>query len=292
MVPAPAGLPDRLATANRTLVMGVLNITPDSFSDGGKWFDSATAITRGSDLMQSGADIIDIGGESTRPGSLRIPVAEELARVLPVITDLAGSKAVISIDTTRAEVAAQAVGAGALIINDVSGGLADPQMVAVAAETKAIFVISHWRGHSARMYENASYGDVVGEVCAELRRSVARAVDAGVEPEKIVLDPGLGFAKGPEHNWELLRHYQRLAGLGFPLLIGASRKRFLAELLTEQWQNDLQSRDDATAALSALVAQRGAWGVRVHEPAASAAAVRVVGKWYSSPEPTTQESPQ
>lgn len=200
VVTVPAGLPDHLATANRTLVMGVLNITPDSFSDGGKWFDSATAIAHGTELIQSGADIIDVGGESTRPGSMRIPVAEELARVLPAIAELAGSGAVISIDTTRAEVAAQAVAAGAPIINDVSGGLADPEMVEVAAQTKAIFVISHWRGHSARMYENASYGDVVGEVCAELRHSVEVAVAAGVEPEKIVLDPGLGFTKTPKHN--------------------------------------------------------------------------------------------
>lgn len=292
MPPAPAGLPEHLTNVNRTLVMGVLNITPDSFSDGGKWFDSATAIAHGTELARAGADIIDVGGESTRPGSLRIPVAEELARVLPAITELAGNGTVISIDTTRAEVAAQAVAAGALLINDVSGGLADPQMAEVAAQTKAIFVISHWRGHSARMYENASYGDVVAEVCAELRRSVEAALRAGVEQDKIVLDPGLGFAKGPEHNWELLRNYQRLADLRFPLLIGASRKRFLAELLTEQWQNDLQSRDDATAAVSALVAQQGAWGVRVHEPASSAAAVRVVGKWQSSPNPTTQESTQ
>ena len=292
MSPAPTGLPEHLANANRTLVMGVLNITPDSFSDGGKWFDSTTAIAHGTELIQSGADIIDVGGESTRPGSLRIPVAEELARVLPAITELASTGAVISIDTTRAEVAAQAVAAGALLINDVSGGLADPQMAEVAAQTEAIFVISHWRGHSARMYENASYGDVVVEVCAELSQSVEAALRAGVEQDKIVLDPGLGFAKGPEHNWELLRNYQRLADLGFPLLIGASRKRFLAELLTEQWQNDLQSRDDATAAVSALVAQQGAWGVRVHEPASSAAAVRVVGKWQSSPNLTTQESTQ
>ncbi|RIJ78800.1 dihydropteroate synthase [Nakamurella silvestris] len=248
--------------------MGILNVTPDSFSDGGRWNSTDTAVAHGRLLVAEGADLVDVGGESTRPGAHRVTVADELARVVPVITALAAEGIRCSVDTTRAVVAEAAVRAGAVIINDVSGGLADPDMVTVAAETGVPWILMHWRGHSDRMQDLARYDDVTAEVTAELLRQADRAVTAGVDPAAIVLDPGLGFAKNGDHNLQLLRDLPHLADLGFPLLVGASRKRFIGELLADAdgTPRPPAGREAATAALSVLVAQRGAWGVRVHEP--------------------------
>lgn len=271
------GLPFSVRDAGRCLVMGVVNVTPDSFSDGGRWLDPDAAVAHGRRLLAEGADLLDVGGESTRPGAERVPQAEELRRVLPVIAGLVAEGAVVSIDTMRAEVAAAALEAGAAIVNDVSAGQADPEMAAVVARTGAPYVAMHWRGHSATMDHRAVYQDVVDEVCAELLARVDALVAAGVDPRQIVLDPGLGFAKTAEHNWRLLAALDRLTGLGRPLLVGASRKRFLGSLLAgaDGVPMPPDRRDDATAATSALAAAAGAWAVRVHAVAASAAAVRV-----------------
>jgi dihydropteroate synthase len=255
--------------------MGVLNVTPDSFSDGGDHADPDAAVAHGRLLAAQGADLVDVGGESTRPGAERVPVAEELDRVLPVIAALSGAGVACSVDTTRAEVATQAVAAGAVLVNDVSGGMADPEMLAAVAGLRTPYVVMHWRGPSAGMQANAHYTDVVSEVCPELRARVESARAAGVE--ELVVDPGLGFAKNAEHNWALLRELPRLAELG-PVLVGASRKRFLGELLGDRPPKE---RDDATTAITALVAQQGGWGVRVHDVRPSADAVRVVQRLRS-----------
>src|SRR6266496_4797772 len=227
----PPGLPD----PGRCLVMGVVNVTPDSFSDGGAWFGAEAAIARGRQLAAQGADIVDVGGESTRPGAQRITAEEELRRVIPVITGLAGEDVPVSVDTMRAEVAAVAVDAGARLVNDVSGGLADPDMPRLVAQAGVPYVVMHWRGHSHDMYSRAVYADVVTEVRDELARRVDAVVGEGVDPSLLIVDPGLGFAKRPDHNWELLTHLDELADLGrarpFPVLVGASRKRFLGRLL-------------------------------------------------------------
>ncbi len=249
--------------------MGVLNVTPDSFSDGGEHDTCEQAVVFGRSLFAAGADLVDVGGESTRPGALRVTCEQELARVVPVVEALTREGVRCSIDTMRAEVAAAAVGAGAVLVNDVSGGLADPQMLATIASLGSPYIVMHWRGESSDMQARAVYDDVVDEVCAELSARVEAAREAGIE--QLAVDPGLGFAKTAEHNWALLRAIPRLQQLG-PVLIGASRKRFLGELLDRQPKD----RDDATAALTALVAQQGVWGVRVHDVAASADAVRVV----------------
>jgi len=256
------------ALAGRPWVMGILNVTPDSFSDGGRWDSTDAAVAHGRELVHAGADLVDVGGESTRPGAHRVAEAEELARVLPVIRALAEEGVRCSVDTTRSAVAEAAVEAGAVIINDVSGGLADPDMARVAAATGAPWILMHWRGHSERMQDLARYADVTAEVGAELLRQVDLAVAAGVDPSAIILDPGLGFAKNGDHNLQLLRDLPQLVGLGFPLLVGASRKRFLGELLadTAGQLRPPAGREAATAAISLLVAQQGAWGVRVHEP--------------------------
>ncbi|MGR6913674.1 dihydropteroate synthase [[Actinomadura] parvosata] len=267
--------------AERCLVMGVVNVTPDSFSDGGLWFDEAAAIEHGRELVREGADIVDVGGESTRPGAARVSMEEELARVVPVIRQLSAEGVVVSVDTMRAEVAKAAVEAGARIVNDVSGGLADPEMPRVVAATGVTYVVMHWRGHSHDMYSRAVYADVVTEVREELSKRVDLVLAEGVTEEQIVLDPGLGFAKNAEHNWAVLAGIPRLAELGFPLLIGASRKRFLGRLLADPdgTPRPFSRSDDATLAVTALAAHAGAWCVRVHEVGPNADAVRVAAAW-------------
>ncbi len=271
----PRGLP----VWGRCAVMGVVNVTPDSFSDGGRWFEAETAVKHGLDLVAQGADLIDVGGESTRPGAARVDEDEELRRVLPVVRDLADEGVVVSVDTMRASVAARALAAGAALVNDVSGGLADPRMVPAVAETGAPFVVMHWRGRSIDMNNRAVYTDVVGEVLAELRESIHRAVSGGIDPERIVVDPGLGFAKRAEHDLALVAALSRLrTELGLPLLVAASRKRFLGRVLAAEKgaaPPPARERDAATAAVSSLAAREGAWAVRVHEVRASADAVRV-----------------
>lgn len=266
----------------RTKVMGILNVTSDSFAEStplvtGDVVDLDAAVARGMALADAGADIIDVGGESTRPGAQRVPEDEELARVLPVVRALAAAGLHVSIDTTRAAVAGACVDAGAAIINDVSGGTADPGMLSVMADSGVQVVLMHRRGESSDMYAQAVYADPLAEVCAELARAVDAAVAAGVSTERIVIDPGLGFAKTPEHNWALLRALPTLVSLGLPVLIGASRKRFLGELLAgaDGSPRAEGGRDHATAAVSALCAAAGVWAVRVHEVASTADALAV-----------------
>ncbi|MBM9439972.1 dihydropteroate synthase [Actinacidiphila bryophytorum] len=269
----PVGLPQW----DRCAVMGVVNVTPDSFSDGGRWFDPDVAVKHGLDLVAQGADLVDVGGESTRPGAARVDEAEELRRVLPVVRELAAAGVLVSVDTMRAAVAEQAVAAGARLVNDVSGGLADPGMVPVVAAAGVPFVVMHWRGQSIDMNNRAVYADVLAEVVAELRTSLDRAVAGGVDPGRIVLDPGLGFAKEAGHDLTLLAHLGALRALGRPLLVAASRKRFLGRVLagTAGDPPPARERDAATAAVTAIAAREGAWAVRVHEVHASADAVRV-----------------
>ena len=272
-VPVLRGFP----ALGRTRVMGVVNVTPDSFSDGGQHLDPAAAVRHGLRLLDAGADLLDVGGESTRPGADRVSVSEELRRVLPVVTALAGAGAVVSVDTTRAQVAAATLDAGAQLVNDVSGGLADPAMLPLVAERACPYVAMHWRGHSATMQRRAVYGDVVQDVLDELSQRRDAALAAGIDPDRLLLDPGLGFAKDAGHNWSLVAALPRLAGLG-PLLVGASRKAFLGALLADGTgaPRPAGERDAATAALTVLAAQAGAWAVRVHDVAPSADAVRVV----------------
>ncbi|MBB5775693.1 dihydropteroate synthase [Nonomuraea jabiensis] len=267
--------------ADRCLVMGVVNVTPDSFSDGGLWFDEKAAIQHGLELVQEGADLVDVGGESTRPGAARVSLEEELARVVPVIRALHAEGVAVSVDTMRAEVAKAAVEAGARLVNDVSGGLADPEMPRVVAATGVPYVVMHWRGHSHDMDSRAVYADVVTEVREELAKRVDLVLAEGVTEQQIVLDPGLGFAKNAEHNWTLLAGIPQLAELGYPLLIGASRKRFLGRLLAgpDGAPRPFSRSDDATLAVTALAAQAGAWCVRVHEVGPNADAVRVAAAW-------------
>jgi dihydropteroate synthase len=262
--------------------MGVLNVTPDSFSDGGRYLGLDQALEHAREMWARGADLIDVGGESTRPGAARVDAGTELKRVIPVIRTLAGEGIRLSVDTTRASVAAEALEAGAQVINDVSGGLADPDMGRVAAESGAPWVLMHWRGHSEDMQALAKYEDVVADVRAELLSRVDEALAAGVAESAIVLDPGLGFAKNAEHDWALLRGLDSLLSLGFPVLVGASRKRFLGRLLSEEdgTPRPPDGREDATAAISALAAAAGAWGVRVHEVGASLDAVAVAAAWW------------
>ncbi|WP_224391941.1 dihydropteroate synthase [Pseudonocardia sp. ICBG1293] len=266
--------------------MGVLNVTPDSFSDGGLYDRTAAAVAHGALMWESGADYVDVGGESTRPGAERVPVTDELRRVVPVVERLAAAGVAVSIDTTRAAVAEAAVAAGAVLVNDVSGGLADPAMAGVVAATGVPWVLNHSRGGSRDMYAAAVYRDVVREVADELRMRVDDAVEAGVDPDRLVLDPGLGFAKLTEHNWTLLARLDELQELGFPVLVGSSRKRFLAEVLTGgRAEGPALLRDAATVATTVLAARSGAWAVRVHDVAASADAVRVVGRASATPSP-------
>jgi dihydropteroate synthase len=270
---AVPGLPD----PGRCLVMGVVNVTPDSFSDGGAWFDRDAAVRHGLDLVAEGADIVDVGGESTRPGAQRVSLGEELRRVIPVITALTREGVPVSVDTMRAEVAAAAIEAGARLVNDVSGGLADAQMAPLVAKSGVPYVVMHWRGHSHDMNTRAIYADVVGEVAAELRARVDALTEAGVDPARLVLDPGLSFAKKAEHDWALLAHLEDLQELGLPLLIGASRKRFIGRLLAgaDGTPRPVEQRADATMAITALAAAAGAWCVRVHDVRPNADAVQV-----------------
>jgi len=275
-----------LPAADRCLVMGVVNVTPDSFSDGGNWLDPDKAARHGLELTCQGADIVDVGGESTRPGAQRVPVTEELNRVLPVVEALAQAGAYVSIDTMRAEVASKALAAGAAMVNDVSGGLADPDMPAVIAAAGVPYVVMHWRGHSADMYSRAIYSDVVAEVQAELDSRVKALLAAGVDQAQLILDPGLGFAKLPEHNWTLLASLDRIARLPgyadpFPVLVAASRKRFLGRLLAgpDGEPRSFSGSDDATIAVTALAVAAGASCVRVHTVQGNVDAVRVATRW-------------
>lgn len=264
--------------------MGVVNVTPDSFSDGGRWFGADAAIKHGLDLVAQGADIVDVGGESTRPGAQRVPQEEELRRVGPVVTELVRAGLPVSIDTMRAAVAEFALNAGVRLVNDVSGGLADPDMPRLAAAAGANYVVVHWRGHSRDMYARAVYADVVAEVRDELARRVDDVVAAGVDPGHLVIDPGLGFGKRPEHNWPILTHLAEIGQLGgrtFPVLVGASRKRFLSLLLAspDGPPRPFDDCDQATVAISALAGAAGAWCVRVHQVPGNADAVRVAAAW-------------
>jgi dihydropteroate synthase len=277
------GRPD----ADRCLVMGVVNVTPDSFSDGGQWYGAEAAISRGLELVEQGADIVDVGGESTRPGAQRITVEEELRRVGPVLTELAKAGVPVSVDTMRAQVAEFALEAGANLVNDVSGGLADPYMPRLVAKAAVPYVVMHWRGHSHDMDSRAIYTDVVREVHDELARRVDAVTAEGVDPALIVLDPGLGFSKQPEHNWRLLTHLdevRQIGGVSFPVLVGASRKRFLGKLLAgpDGAPRSFVDSDPATAAATALAATAGAWCVRVHEVPPNADAVRVAAAWTAA----------
>jgi dihydropteroate synthase len=265
--------------------MGVINVTPDSFSDGGEWFGTDAAIQHGLDLAAQGADIIDVGGESTRPGASRISAEEELRRVGPVITALAAEGLAVSVDTMRAPTVDHALQAGARLVNDVSGGLADPAMPRLVGKAGVPYVVMHWRGHSHDMDRRATYHDVVAEVRDELRRRVDTVSAEGVDPSMIIVDPGLGFAKRPDHNWALLRHLAEVGDLGgarrFPVLVGASRKRFLGRLLAspDGTVRPFAGCDDATVAVTALAAMAGAWCVRVHQVPGNHDAVRVAAAW-------------
>ena len=285
-----------LPRADRCLVMGVVNVTPDSFSDGGQWYGADAAIAHGLDLVAQGADIIDVGGESTRPGAQRVSAEEELRRIGPVVTELVGAGVPVSIDTMRAPVAEFALNAGVRLVNDVSGGLADPVMPRLVAAAGVSYVVMHWRGHSRDMYTRAVYADVVGEVRDELARRVDAVIGAGVDPGCIVLDPGLGFGKRPEHNWPLLARLAEVAKLAtgtFPVLVGASRKRFLGNLLagSDGTPRPFGDCDGATVAVTALAAAAGAWCVRVHQVRLNADAVRVAAAWRGATEATDAPSP-
>ncbi|MET9210338.1 MULTISPECIES: dihydropteroate synthase [unclassified Nocardia] len=277
---------EHLVTAPRDgrscVVMGVVNVTGDSFSDGGRYLDPELAIAHGVALHAAGADIIDVGGESTRPGADRVDPATEAGRVAPVIRGLVAAGVPTSVDTMRAEVAEAALEAGVSVVNDVSGGRADPNMVKVVAESGVPWILMHWRAGADYRHTGPAdhYDDVVAEVRAELAAQVELAVAAGVAPERLILDPGLGFAKNAEHNWELLGALPELIADGLPILIGASRKRFLGALLAdESGPRPPDGRETATAAVSAIAASQGAWGVRVHDVRASLDAIAVVDAW-------------
>jgi len=239
------------------LIMGILNVTPDSFADGGRHNDFDAAVVRGLEMIAEGVDIIDIGGESTRPGADRVSEAEEIERTIPVITELAKHGARISIDTMRASTAEAAIKAGASIINDVSGGLADPNMLQIAARLQVPYIAMHWRGQSKDMNSKAIYGDVVSDVISELQERISAALDAGIQPGNLIIDPGLGFAKEAEHNWKIIDSISKFVELGYPVLIGASRKRFLGG-------DSPDEREQATIELTKRLATSGIWAVRVH----------------------------
>ena len=258
-------------------IMGVVNVTPDSFSDGGEFFTADNAVAHGHDLIALGATILDVGGESTRPGSEPVGAEEETRRALPALTQLAASGYRISVDTYRAVVAERAVSAGAAIINDVSGGLADPDILRVAASGGAEFIIGHWRGPSSDMYARADYERIGAEVADELARRADAAIAAGIDSAKIVLDPGIGFAKSGDQNWAMLHELDAVSSLGFRVLIGTSRKRFLDTALGAGATRD--RRDLATAVTSVLAQQAGAWGVRVHDVTATRDALAVLDAW-------------
>ncbi|WP_404380651.1 dihydropteroate synthase [Knoellia locipacati] len=266
-----------LVAGPRPLVMGVVNVTPDSFSDGGEWFEPEAAIAHGRELVRAGADLIDVGGESTRPGAERPSVEEELRRVVPVVRALASEGAVVSIDTMRAAVAEAAIDAGAAIVNDVSAGLADGDMAGLVAQAGIPFIAMHWRGHSTDMQSRAVYDDVVTDVCRELRERADALQESGIRADNIILDPGFGFAKTAEHNWALLGRLDEVVGLGHPVLVGTSRKTFLGRLGRPGGSapRPPAERDLSTAVTSFHAARCGAWGVRVHDVAATIEALDV-----------------
>lgn len=262
--------------------MGVLNVTDDSFSDGGRYLDPDKAVAQGLALAADGADVVDVGGESTRPGATRVDARVETSRVVPVVKALASHGITVSIDTMHADVARAALGSGARIVNDVSGGRADPGMAPLLAEAKVPWVLMHWRSVAAeRPHAAPQYHDVVAEVRAELLASVDAAVSAGVDPAQLMIDPGLGFAKTGQHNWALLHALPQLVATGIPVLLGASRKRFLGTLLAgpDGSARPPDGRETATAVISALAALHGAWGVRVHDVRATVDALKVVAAW-------------
>ena len=263
---------------DRLVVIGVLNVTPDSFSDGGRFTSLDDAVAHGCRLADDGADLVDVGGESTRPGADRVDAAEEERRVIPVIEALVATGIRVSIDTYRAVVAERALAAGASVVNDVSGGLGDPDMAAVVRAAGCPWILMHWRGHSRRMQDLAHYVDVVDDVRRELAERVDAANQAGISSDRIVIDPGLGFAKTAEHNWALLAHLDVLVGFGLPVLIGASRKSFLGRVLADPagTPRPVGEREAATVALTAYAATQGAWGVRVHNVRANVDAARTI----------------
>lgn len=269
---------DGLPAPGRTLIMGVINVTPDSFSDGGEWLDPADAIRHGLELLAEGADLVDVGGESTRPGATRPSEQIELARVVPVVKALARAGGIVSVDTMRPAVAERAVHAGARLVNDVSGGRADPEMLRAVARLAVPYVCMHWRGHADEMQSKASYIDLAREVVAELSEQAEAALAAGVRRDRLIIDPGFGFAKTGKHNWELLNRLDELDLLGYPILYGLSRKAFLGALLagTDGRPRPTRDRDDATLALTTLLAWRRVWGVRVHRVRPNVDAVAVV----------------
>lgn len=274
-------------SSTRTRVMGVLNVTDDSFSDGGLFLDRDRALEHAHAMVAAGASIVDVGGESTRPGAVRVDPAVETARVVPVVRELAAAGVTVSIDTMHAAVARAALEHGAEIVNDVSGGRADPNMAALLAEAGVPWMLMHWRSVRADdPHDVPAYTDVVAEVRAELLRSVDAAVSAGVDPANIIIDPGLGFAKTAQHNWQLLRALPEFVGTGIPVLVGASRKRFLGALLAgpDGTARPPAGRETATAVVSVLAAQCGAWGVRVHDVQASVDALKVLAAWSGSQE--------
>ncbi len=274
------GLPEFLHKPKRTLVMGIINVTPDSFSDGGENAATESAVMRGIQMIREGVDIIDIGGESTRPGAPRISAEEEKARVLPVLRALSDYDTVLSIDTMRAEVAEEAIAVGASIVNDVSGGLADSDMSRLIADVRVPYVVMHWRGFSDSMQKLAVYEVTAKEVRHELAERIEKLTKAGVEIDQLILDPGLGFAKEPDHNWDVLQAIESFEKLQRPLLVGASRKRFLGTLLNDgDRDRDVKEREAATIAVTTMLAERKVWGVRVHNVRDSRDAIEVVTRW-------------
>ncbi|WP_100448243.1 dihydropteroate synthase [Glycomyces xiaoerkulensis] len=252
--------------------MGILNVTPDSFSDGGRYLDFADAVGHGEQMAAEGADMIDVGGESTRPGADRVDAATEASRVVDVVSALAERGLTVSIDTTRAAVASAAIEAGASVVNDVSGGLADPDMAGVVADAGVRWILMHWRGHSRDMQRLAQYENVVADVKAELEDRVEAALESGVDASRLVIDPGLGFAKSPEHNWRLSARLHEFVALGYPVLFASSRKSYLGRLLADESGKlrPVGQREAATLATSVLAFEAGAWGVRVHDVAGTA----------------------
>jgi dihydropteroate synthase len=272
---------DGLPRPDRSLVMGVVNVTPDSFSDGGRFLDPALALRHGRELVAEGADLVDVGGESTRPGAERPSPQEEADRVLPVVEGLVADGVLVSVDTMRASVAESAVGAGAVLVNDVSGGRADDDMLPAVARLGAAYVLMHWRAHSREMEQHTDYGDVVVDVMTELGEQLEAALAAGVDPGRIAVDPGIGFSKTADQNWDVLGGMERLHELGFPVLIATSRKRFLGRLLADG-SGELRpphQREDGTTATSALAAAAGAWCIRTHSVRPTLDAVLVAGRW-------------
>jgi dihydropteroate synthase len=285
MFSRPPRYVDGLPRPGRALVMGVLNVTPDSFSDGGRYLEPRAALEHGRRLVAEGADLVDVGGESTRPGAARTSPQEETERILPVVTGLVADGVLVSVDTMRATVARAAVDAGAVLVNDVSGGRADPDMLPEVARLATPYVVMHWRAHSHEMQQHTAYGDVVTDVLSELGHQVEAALAAGVDPHRIAVDPGIGFSKTADQNWDVLARMERLHALGHPVLIATSRKRFLGALLADESGalRPPDQREDATTATSALAAVSGAWCIRTHSVRPTADAVRVAMRWAAAP---------